>query len=131
MHSAKKTKFDKTLIGSRDQVAGAIDSTATPDPKSGAKQVLVFGGIKLAEKGGCSDIAAKVGASAVVVGAIAIPVAPAGTVTVAAATAATAAGVGLAAAGVSTAVIVGGVAAAVAAGIGGVVAASSKSNTSN
>ncbi len=131
LRSAKKTRFDKTLIGSRDHVAGAIDATATPDPKSGAKQVLIFGGIKLAEKGGCSDIATKVGASAVAAGAIAIPVAAAGTAAaVAAAGAATAAGVGLAA-GVSTAVIVGGVAAAAAAGIGGAVAAGSKPNTSN
>ncbi len=131
LHSAKKTKFDKTLIGSRDHVAGAIDPSATPDPKSGAKQVLIFGGIKLAEKGGCADIAAKVGASAVAAGAIAIPVAAAGTTATVAATAAVAAGVPLAAAGVSTALVVGGVAAAAAAGIGGAVAASSKSSTSN
>lgn len=73
--AAKKTKLRRDLIGSKVRMVGAIDPSATPSPESGAQRVLVMGGIKRTEKGGCADLATKVGASAVAERDIETPVA--------------------------------------------------------
>ena len=128
LKSTKTFKFDPSLIGSKVRVVGVVDRADTPSPSSGAQQVVVFGGMKRTQKGGCGDVATKVGATAVAAGAaVAIPVATGGAVAAGTAIAA-GAGVGIAA-GVSTVVIVGAVAAgAAAAGIGAAVATSGKSS---
>lgn len=75
--AARKTKLRHDLIGSKVRVLGAVDLSATPSPESGAQRVVVMGGIKRTEKGGCADLAMKIGASAVAERDIETPVAAA------------------------------------------------------
>jgi len=112
----------RKAVGNTTHVTGATDSSATP--AGGATAVVKASKAMVTKKGGCSAQASKLGASTAAAGlGAAVGAAAAGG---AAAGAATAAAVGIS----TTALVVGGVAAATAAAIGGAAAAGSFSSNS-
>jgi hypothetical protein len=115
----------KNAIGNSVHVKGTIDSSATP--AGGASQAIVVSSSEIATKGGCTSALAAAGAGATLTAAGLGAAAATGTATAtAAAVGGASAGAGTAAAaGVSTVLVVGGVAAAGAATIGGLAAAGS------
>jgi hypothetical protein len=112
----------RKIVGNKAHVVGSVDSSATP--AGGATQVIKVSSVSITTKGGCSSVATTVGASTAAAG-----------LGAAAGAGAAAAGAGAAAAGAAvgistTALVVGGVAAATAASIGGAAAAGAFSSSS-
>lgn len=126
------SNFNKGLVGNHARVVGVVDSGATVTSGSGAQQVVAYSSIRQTRKGGCSNVATAVGASAVATAGLAVGAASGAA---AAAATAAAAGVGVAAGtavGVSTAVAVAaGVGAAAVAGVTGAAAAGTFSSASS
>jgi hypothetical protein len=117
----------KAAIGNSVHVKGTVSSAA---PAGGASQVITVTSSEITAKGGCTSALAKAGTGATLTAAGLGAAASTGTATAAAAGATAAAAGAGAATGVSTAVIVGGVAAATAGTIGGLAAAGTFSSTS-
>jgi hypothetical protein len=124
--------FNKGLIGNHARVVGIVDASATPTAGSGAQNVVAYSSIHVTKRGGCTNVAGLVGASAVASAGLAVGAAGGAA---AAGAAAAAAGAGVAAGtavGVSTAVVVAaGVGAAAVAGVTGAAAAGALSSSSS
>jgi hypothetical protein len=116
----------RKAVGNTTHVVGTTDASATP--AGGASSVVKVTSATITKKGGCSDVATKVGATTAAAGlAAGVAGATAGGAAVGAAAgvaAGTAAAVGIS----TTAIVVGGVAAATAATLGGLAATGNLGN---
>ena len=119
----------RKAIGNQYRVMGTAVAGATP--AGGASQVINVSSATQTAKGGCGNVATKVGASATLAAASLGAAATTGGAVAAGAVAGAAAGGAAAAAGISTtALVVGGVAAATAATVGGLAASGVIGSTS-